>query len=449
MEQQRNVALQALSDGADLVIHNAVVVTVNAQNTIYNRGTVVVRDGRIAAIGSDMSLRDVVSQHRFDAMGGILIPGLVNAHCHAAGSLFRGLVEDLPLEPWLERIWKAESAILDDETALLGSMLGFAELLLGGVTTVMDMHFFPLRAIEAAQHLSMRIATGVVACDNMPVGQSSLADIENFFDRAEASPHLRRGALAHGAYTVAPENIRSAFNAAVRHESFFHIHCAETAVERRTVESRYGKPVVTHLAELGVLASRTSLAHCVHIDEREIDMIAMSGASIVHNPVSNLKLGSGFAPIAELCKAGVNVALGTDGALSGNDLDMFLAMRLAATLPRAVSGDAAAVLSSDALRMGTINGACALGMERSIGSIEIGKQADFALVDVSGPSATPMINPVAQIVQGSNRRDVTDVFISGRRVVANGQIVSAECGPLLAKVAAMRERIVRSLAEPA
>lgn len=432
-------------DGVDLAVHNATVVTVDSKNRVLEQATVLVSGGRIVGIGADADLTDVHARHRHDAAGKVLVPGLVNAHCHAADSLFRGLVEDLPLEPWLEQIWRAEGAILDDKTALTGSLLGLSELLLSGVTTALDMFFFPFASAQAGKQLGMRVATGTVVFDDIALGQSRVEDIAGFFEGYPKRAHIIPGAMAHGAYTVKPSHIRAAFDATAEHNGFFHIHCAETAEERRIVTDRYGCPVVEHLARTGVLSERTSLAHCVHVDDQEIATIARSGSSVVHNPVSNLKLGSGFAPISKFQAAGVNIALGTDGGLSGNDLDMFLAMRLASTLPRATSGKAAAVTSTQALRMGTINGAKALGLGADIGSIELGKFADFFLLDVSAPHATPLINPVAHVVNGAGRADVTDVFVAGKQVVASRRIVASDIAPVLAEVRALKTSIVASI----
>lgn len=433
----------------DLVVRADYVVTCDDAMTVIDNGAVALRDGCIAAVGPAATV-PAEGAELMDAKGRILMPGLINMHCHAGDSLFRGLIENLPLEPWLQTVWKAERTILNPATCRLGSELGLAELLLSGVTTVMDMFWFPEETVRAAKALGVRVATGGIFFD--PPGMDGhladrrLADATAFFDFVEDDPFVFPGCLPHGTYTVSPEHLQSAARLSRSRGGFWCTHAAETAAEQATVSERYGRRVIAHLADLDLLGPDVMLAHCVHLDAAEIGLLAVSGTHVVHNPLSNLKLASGFAPVPSLLAAGVNVTLGTDGAISGNDLDMWLAMRLAATLHKATTGNAAAVTTSEALAMATRNGARALGADDRLGSIEVGKQADFILVDVNRLHAVPLFDPITHLVYSAGRGDVTDVFVAGRRVVETGRLVTADVESLIRAVGELRPAIAASIA---
>jgi 5-methylthioadenosine/S-adenosylhomocysteine deaminase len=432
----------------DLVVRADHVVTCDPDMTVFPGGAVAVEDGRIVAVGDGGDLA-AAARTVIDAPGRILMPGLVNMHCHAADSLFRGLVENLPLEPWLQTVWKAERAILDPTTCRLGARLGFAELLLSGVTTVMDMFWHFEETVVAAKELGIRVATGGIFFDWPGMDgkgpEHRRAEAEAFSAAHAGDPMVFTGTMPHGTYTCGPDQLREAWAVAEATGGFFCTHAAETRAEQETVEGRYGRRVIRHLADLGMLGPRTVLAHCVHLDEEEIGLLAGSGTHVAHNPMSNLKLGSGFAPVPALMAAGVNVTLGTDGAISGNDIDMWLALRLAATLHKAVTGDAAAVPSRDALRMATVNGAKALGAEDRLGSIEPGKAADFILVATDRVHAAPLFDPVDHLVYAAGRADVTDVWVAGRRVVEGGLLLTTDVPALMADVHALRSRTLQSI----
>lgn len=436
----------------ELVVRAGHVVTCNGGMTAYRNGAMAVADGRIVAVGPAAEIgRD--ADRVIEAPDRILMPGLVNMHCHAADSLFRGLVENLPLEPWLETVWTAERAILDAQTCRLGARLGFAELLLSGVTTVMDMFWHFEETVVAAKELGIRVATGGIFFDwpgmDKKGPETRRTEAEAFAAAHAGDPSVFVGTMPHGTYTCGPDNLRAAWEVAVAADGFFCTHAAETRAEQATVTERYGKRVIRHLADLGMLSERTVLAHCVHLDHEEVALLAASGTHVAHNPMSNLKLGSGFAPVPALMAAGVNVTLGTDGAISGNDIDLWLALRLAATMHKAVTGDAAAVPSRDALRMATINGAKALRAADRLGSLEPGKAADFILVATDRVHAAPLFDPVDHLVYTAGRGDVTDVWVGGRRVVEAGRLLTTDVPALLADVHALRTRTLASIGRPA
>ena len=400
----------------DLVLRNAVIVTA-APSAPVVEGGLAVSDGRIEAIG-DVPDR---AQEVLDLQGRIVAPGLVNAHCLAADSLFRGLVENLPLEPWLQTVWKAEGATLSAETCRLGARLGFAELALSGCTSVMDMFWHPESSAEAAREIGLRVSCGGLYFDfpgmdgKGPEARDAAA--QAFFEAYPASDTMRPGVFPHGAYTVGPENLSAAKAMADRYDGLYSVHAAETLVEQATIEERYGTSVIRHMDACGILDERAVLAHCVHLDDEEIAILARTRAVAVHNPVSNLKLASGFARLPEMLKAGVRIALGTDGPISGNDMDMWLALRLAATLHKAAWKDATAISTEEALRMATLSGAEALGLGAGCGSREVGKAADFVVLDVDAPSAVPMFDPVTHLVYSASKADVRHVAMGGDWVV--------------------------------
>jgi 5-methylthioadenosine/S-adenosylhomocysteine deaminase len=433
-----------------LLVTGAVVVTCDPAMTVHADGELLVAEGRVAAVGPSGSVPCPDDARILDADGSILMPGLVNMHCHAGDSLFRGLVEDLPLEPWLKTVWTAERAILDEETCRLGARLGLAELALQGVTTVMDMFWHVDETVAAAREVGLRLATGGIFFDppGMDGRQSDTrrSAAESFFRRHAADPFVFPGVMPHSAYTVGPANLLAAAEVASAHGGFFSTHAAETKAEVATVLQHYGARVVTHLDRLGILGPRTVLAHCVHLDDDEIAALAASGTHVAHNPMSNLKLASGFAPIPKLLAAGVNVTLGTDGAISGNDIDMWLAMRLAATLHKAATGDAAAVPTAEVLRMVTVNGAKALSAGSRIGSLEAGKEADFLLVATDCVHAVPMFDPVTHLVYSAGKADVTDVFVAGRPIVEGGRLLTVDVDALVADVRALEPMIRASIA---
>jgi len=432
----------------ELVVTNALVVTGDTAGTVIRDGAVAVRGGRIARVGTTAE----IGRHAgrvVDACGMLLAPGLVNTHCHAADSLFRGLVEDLPLEPWLQAVWRAEGAILNRDTVRLGATLGLAETLLGGVTTTMDMFWHPAETVAAARALGVRVSTGGIFFDGpgidglTPAGRLEAASA--FFDAHDGAEDVLPACLPHGTYTVGPESLVAAKRLAEARGGLYCTHAAETQAEQAVVAGRYGRSVVRHLDALGLLDARTVLAHCVWLDDEEIDILARTGATVSHNPVSNLKLASGIARIPDLLAAGVRVALGTDGAISGNDLDLWMALRLAATLHRGVTRRADAVTTAQAFRMVTLDAAAALGAADRIGSLEPGKLADMILIDLGRVHAVPLFDPLTHLVFSAAKSDVRHVFVGGRQVVEDGRITATDIDAVLAEVSALAPQIAASL----
>ncbi len=427
------------SGATDLLIKNAIVVTADADHAVIEGGGVAVSDGRLTKVGptADLASLEALAARVVDASGMILMPGIINTHCHAADSLFRGLVEDLPLEAWLQKVWKAESATLTPETTRLGATLGFAELLLSGVTTVMDMFWYPRESVRAAEAVGVRLSSGGIFFDGPGVdGQTHedrLGEARSFFEEFGGRDDIIPAILPHGTYTVAPDNLKAARQMADDFGGLFCTHAAETRAEQADIQNRYGRSVIRHLDHHGLLDERTVLAHCVHLDDEEIDILARTGATVSHNPMSNLKLGSGIARVPDLMEAGVRVTLGTDGAISGNDLDMWLALRLAATVHKGTRMQADIVTETEAFDMLTREGANALGVGDTLGSLEEGKLADMVLVDINRPHAVPMFDATTHLVYSTSKADVRHVFVGGEQVVEDGVLTRFDVSETLAK----------------
>lgn len=436
---------------ADLVIRNATVVTCDGSGTVIRDGGVAVDKGRITHIAASAELQGLAggAKRVVDGSGHILMPGIINTHCHAGDSLFRGLVEDLPLEPWLQTVWKAEGAILNPETSRLGSELGFAELLLSGVTSVMDMFWYPAETVRAARSVGLRVATGGIFFDPPGITGHDLtgriAEAERFFDEFGSADDVFPTVLPHGAYTVAPDNLKKAKAIAERHGALFSIHAAETRAEQADITGRYGRSVIRHLDHLGLLDERTVLAHCVHLDDEEIEILVRSGASVAHNPMSNMKLASGVARVPDMLASGINVTLGTDGAISGNDLDMWMALRLAATLHKGVSERADVVSTGEALAMITTSGARALGAADRIGSLEAGKFADMILIDLKRAHAVPVFDAITHLVYSTAKSDIRHVFVGGEQVVRDGALTRHDLGRTIEAVERLAPQIAASV----
>ena len=435
----------------DLLIKDALIVTCDGSHSIIENGVMSVSQGKITALeqsdtraAENLNAKKIVS-----ANGNIVMPGLINMHCHAADSLFRGLVENLPLEEWLGRVWIAEKAILTPETTYLGSVLGLAENLLSGSTTVMDMFWYPDETVKAAKDLGMRVSTGGIFFDLPGIGgrsqQDYISEADNFYQNHSSDDSVIPAILPHGSYTVSPQNLSEAKSIADQYGILFCTHAAETQAEQNDIKARYDNSVIRHLDKYKLLGETSVLAHCVHLDDTEISLLAQSKTNVVLNPMSNLKLGSGIAPVKAMHRAGINLTIGTDGAISGNDLDMWLAMRLTCGLAKGLNMEADALTAEQVLHMATISGAKALGKSDSLGSLEIGKNADFILVDINNSHSIPLFDPITHLVFGAGRSDVTDVFVSGKHVVENKKISGLDIEKIHEEVRQLAPSIKASL----
>ena len=365
--------------------------------------------------------------NRVDLPEHVLIPGLVNAHTHAAMSLMRGLADDLPLMRWLqEHIWPAETKHVSPRFVRDGTTLACAEMLRGGITCFNDMYFFPESSLEAALEAGMRVALGLIVID-FPSAYAS--DPDDYLrkglalrDRASEQPLVSFCFAPHAPYTVSDPTFRHVATLAAELDLPVHLHVHETEHEIERSVAEHGVRPLERLRRLGLVDSNLIAVHSVHLEQGEIELLAHHGCSVAHCPSSNLKLASGFAPIEALRKAGVNICLGTDGAASNNRLDLLTEMRTAALLAKAVARDAEALPAHAALRAATLGGARALGLAGRIGSIEPGKRADLTAIALRAPELAPCYDPVSQLVYAAGREHVTHVWVDGALQVRDGEL---------------------------
>lgn len=427
-----------MTEPVDLLILHALIVTMDAQGTILEDGALAVRGDSITAVGPSAQLAGLPAGETIDAAGALVMPGLINAHTHSADSLFRGLVEDLPLEPWLQKLWKAEAAFVRRDTVFWGAALAYLEMLRGGITTAVDMFWFPEAMAEAGKACGLRLVTGPVYFDSAGPGGLTSNDTDAlaraFLEQYRADPLIIPALQPHATYTVSPDFLARVGALAREYGVFFHTHASETAYEVQSVRERYGLTPVKHLDRLGLLDRRTILAHCVHLEEDEFDLLREREVTAVHCPLSNTKVASGIAPVAQMLSRGVKVALGTDGPVSGNDLNHWLTMRLAAVLQKVTCRDTAVLGARQVVELATCGAAAALGLQERIGSLEPGKRADLLLVDRRTVHAVPSYDPYALIVYALGREDVRTVLVNGRVVVRDRQIQTIDEQETLARV---------------
>ncbi len=432
----------------DVLLTHGWIHTLDDRGTVIADGAVAVREGRIEAIGPTTDLENCFDPARFlDASGCVVLPGLVNAHTHVAMTLFRGLADDLPLMEWLQKhIFPAESR-LNESWVYWGSLLGCAEMILSGTTAFCDMYLYEHKVAEAAKEAGMRALVGEVLYDFPsphygPV-ENGLRFTEDLILQWKDDPLIRVAVEPHAPYTCSPDLYRRCFALAQKHDVPMVTHLSENRAEVQEVLARYGRRPVAHLASLGVLHERLIADHCVDLDEQDRDLLAQNRVLVAHNPESNLKLASGIAPVPDLLRRGVCVALGTDGCASNNNLDLFGEMATCAKIHKATTMDPTAMPADTVLRLATRHGAKALGLEHVIGQIRPGFAADLIAVDFSAPHLTPVYDPVSHLVYAAKGSDVRHSLIGGRVVMENRRLTTIDLERVLAEVRAIA-RLLRS-----
>ena len=408
---------------------------------------VIVDAGRIEAIvparAADAAY---VARTRVALPGHAVIPGLVNAHTHAAMTLFRGIADDVPLQAWLEQhIWPREARFVAPEFVYDGTRLAAAEMLKGGVTCFNDMYFHPEAAARACLELGIRAMLGIVVLDfPTPYAADPDAYLELGLAVRDAHKHVPTLAFSlapHAPYTVADAAWEKIVMYARQLDLAIQTHIAETATEVAQSRERHGATPLARLHRLGATGPGFIAIHAVHLEPSDVELLATHGGHVVHCPISNMKLGNGIAPVPALRARGINVALGTDGAASNNRLDILGEMRMSSLLAKVASGDAAALPAHEALAMATLGGARALGMDAAIGSLRPGKHADMVAVDLSAADALPCYDPVSHIVHVAGRERVTDVWVGGERVVADRTLARCDEAALKARAHTWQERL--------
>lgn len=431
----------------DLIIQARWIIPVEPSGVIHQNHSLVIDDGKIVDVLENADALEKYQPRVFEKRPGhALIPGLINSHTHAAMSLLRGIADDLPLMEWLQgHIWPLEQKWVSEAFVRDGSDLAIAEMLRGGTTCFNDMYFFPeITAQQAIRH-GIRANIGLIVFD-FPTAWAENADAYlakglALKEQLRHQPLISCSFAPHAPYTVSDQPLRKLQTFADEMNLGIHMHVHETRQEVDDQRQKTGQTPLQRLDQLGLLTSSFMAVHMTQLTAEEIGRFAETGAHIVHCPESNLKLASGFCPLARCLEAGINVALGTDGAASNNDLDMLGEMRTAALLAKAVGDDASAVSAMTALEMATINGAKALGLDEIIGSLSIGKAADVVAIDLDELEMQPLYNPVSQIVYAANRHQVSDVWVAGRHLLKQRQLTSLDVEALREKLAFWQQRL--------
>lgn len=434
----------------DLIINADWVVPVEPRGAVYEDCAVAVAGGRIVALGPRAEIAaGFAARETLNRPQHVLLPGLINAHTHAAMTLLRGIADDMPLERWLgEHIWPAEARWASTEFVRDGAELAIAEMLLGGTTCFQDMYFFPDIVAEVAVERHVRAVVGMIVLEAPSAWAQTAAEYIDkglaVHDRFRGHDLVHATFAPHAPYTVADETFERIRVLADELDTHVHMHVHETAEEVATAVAEHQQRPLQRLDRLGLVSPQLTAVHMTQLDDDEFDLLAERGVSVVHCPESNLKLASGFCPVARLAAAGVNVALGTDGAASNNDLDMFAELRTAALLGKGVADDAAAVGAEQVLEMATLGGARAVGLADEIGSLVPGKSADLIAVDLGVPSCRPIHHVVSQLVYSASRDQVADVWVAGRAVVADGELQTVNAADIMERADAWQRRIAET-----
>ncbi|TCP59274.1 5-methylthioadenosine/S-adenosylhomocysteine deaminase [Tumebacillus sp. BK434] len=425
------------------LIHSAVIVTAKEDSWIPE-GYLIVEGNRIAEVGTGAYQGATEGFDRvIDAKGKLAMPGLINTHGHAAMTLLRGYADDLPLQTWLEeRCWPIE-AKMTDEDIYWGTQLAILEMLKGGTTTFTDMYFSMEHVAKATEASGIRacLSRGIIGFP--PDGEKKLAEAIAFSKEYHGKANNRITVTfgPHAPYTCPPEFLKRVVAASEELNLPIQIHLSETAREVEECVAQHGMSPIKLMEELGVFTRPTLAAHCVHLSDEDIEIMAKHDVRVAHNPDSNLKLGSGVAPVLKMLEKGLTVGLGTDGAASNNNLDMFEEMRMAAMLHKGVNQDAIAVSAFKALEMATTDGARALFLEDTLGTLQQGALADLLLVDIDQPHFYPRHNMIAHLVYSAGSRDVTHVFVDGELVVEDRKVLTMDEQQIYAEVQRVCERL--------
>ena len=442
----------------DTLFINAIVLTMDEKLTQYDPGAVAVNGDSIVAVGTEAELKKEYSAKEVvDCGGKILMPGLVNAHTHVPMTLVRGLADDLRLDVWLMGyMLPVERQFVSPEFVRLGTLIACAEQIRSGVTTFNDMYFYEDDIAQATADAGMRAVCGESVmkypAPDAASYDDSLAYAREFIKKWKGHPLIVPAIAPHAPYSTNPEIIRACVDLAKEFDVPLHIHISETAFEVENMRKEQGMPVVPYVKKLGLFEAKVIAAHCVHIDTGEIRTLQHYKAGVSHNPSSNLKLASGFAPVQKMLEDGLNVGIGTDGPASNNDLDMFEEVRLASFVAKAASNDPTVLPAATALTMATRLGAQALHIGHLTGSLEVGKRADLILVDTNPLHNTPRFkrdpqNAYAQLVYASKSTDVTDVMVNGKWLMRDHQLLTLNEKELIAQARELATKIDAFLTE--
>ena len=435
----------------DLIIRGGTVVTMDAERRVIENGAVAVKGGRVVSVGNATDIdRSYTGREVVNARGKVIIPGLINGHTHVPMTLFRGLADDLDLQEWLTKyIFPAEAKNVTEEFVRVGTRLGLAEMIRGGTTTYCDMYYFEDAIADETAKAGMRGVLGETVID-FPVADNktnaeAMAYVERFVKKWQGNPLIVPAIAPHAPYTVSEEHLKAVRAFSDRTGAPIVTHISETKREVDDSIKAKGATPVDYLNRIGFLSNRLIAAHMVWPSAEELVLLKQLGVGIVHNPQSNMKLASGVAPVPEMLKQDLPVGLGTDGAASNNDLNLWEEMDTAAKLHKLISKDPKVVNAAEAFEMATIRGARALHLEKEIGSIEKGKRADLVIVDLDDLNQTPSYNIYSDLVYASKAGDVQTVIIEGRIVMRDRRLLTLNEEAIKADARRYRERIILSL----
>ena len=436
----------------DLIVSGRYVVTMDAQRRLIPNGAIAVRGERIVGAGTKAEIdRAWQPKRRIDKPGSAIIPGLINTHTHAAMSLFRGIADDLKLDDWLNKfIFPAEAKNVNAEFVRWGTRLGVLEMLLSGTTTYTDMYYFEDVVAEATKEAGMRGVLGETIigfpAPDAKTPAESLRFTEGYLQRFRNDPLIVAAVAPHALYTNSDETLKAARALANRFNAPLIIHLSETRKENDDTQAKRRLSPTRVLDSLGIFNGRTVAAHGIWLDDADMDILKARKVGVAHNPSSNMMLASGTAPVPALLKRGIAVGLGTDGpAGSNNDFDLLEELDLAAKLQKLVRNDPQALTAKQAFEMATLGGARVLGLEREIGSLETGKRADLAVIDLDTPRATPLYDVYSQLVYAVKGSDVTDVVVNGRDIVRDRKCLTLDAAVVMAKAREYSVKIAQSV----
>ncbi|MBN2374181.1 amidohydrolase [bacterium] len=429
---------------ADILIKNGIVLTMDTDNRVIETGSVAIKGDSIIHIGD--SLKKFKSNTVIDAAGGIILPGLINGHTHAAMTLLRGLADDLPLMEWLNNYIFPTESRFNPDFVYTGTLLACAEMIMSGTTSFCDMYLFEGDAARAAKAAGMRCLLGEVLYDfdspNYGPVENGLKYTESLIEKWKGDPLVSIAVEPHAPYTCSPHLLSAANELAQEKNVPMIMHLAETENELLEIKKKYGKGILEHLSSLDILGPNLIADHCVHLDGKDLDLLSEKGVRIIHNPESNMKLASGIAPVPDMLHRGIKVGLGTDGCASNNDLDLFSEMDSAAKLHKVDRMDTTVLNALSVLRMATIEGAKALGIDSITGSLEKGKKADIIILDINKPHLVPMYNPYSHIVYSARGSDVSHTIINGKVVMSDRKLLVMDVDEVMAKSRSRSREII-------
>jgi 5-methylthioadenosine/S-adenosylhomocysteine deaminase len=414
----------------DLIVENALILTMDSSETIYKKGTVVVSNSRIIAVGKTSELsKKYKGKKKLDGKGMMLLPGFVNTHAHSGMTIFRGLSDDHNLEDWLNKyIWPAERKFVNQKTVRLGTQLAIIEMIKSGITTFSDMYFFEDAVAQECKSIGIRALLAESLIDyptpSFKTPEQGLKITEQQLEKWKNDSLVTMAVSAHAPYSASTELIQKSYALAEKYDVPFSVHLSESEWEVAKFKKEYNKTPTEYLYSLGVLNDRTIGIHCVYLTENDLRLLKQQKVGVAHNPESNMKVACGVAPIQKMLDMGISVGIGTDGAASNNNLNMFEEMNTTAKLHKIIQKDPTVLKAQDVVKMATIYGAQALNMEQNIGSIKVGKKADFILVDLDKPHLTPLYNTYSQVVYAMQASDVETVVIDGKIIMKNRKILT-------------------------